>query len=127
MGFSIILRILTKTFGRRGANVVVCLVLMSFGVKNSEIREKFGISYESLRKYKAALNKGDIEPLFINNGYRAKSELDEYTDAIKRDFDANPPKTLREAQERIEKLTGIRRSLHRLQVFLKKRAFALGR
>ena len=116
-----ILGVLTKHFGKRGSNIIVCLVLMVFGIKNSEIKDKTGVSYDALRKYRKALEEGDIEPLFINNGYREKSELEKYDEIIISDFDRNPPKTLREAKERIKELTGLTRSIHRIRVYLLKK------
>jgi hypothetical protein len=67
------------------------------------------------------LDNDDIDPLFINNGYREKSELEKFDSIIFDDFDKRPPKTLREARERIQKLTGITRSIHRIRVYLLKR------
>jgi hypothetical protein len=53
--------------------------------------------------------------------------LDGYEDTIMASFDKNPPKTLREAQTRIEDMTGLKRSLTRLRAWLKKRGFVRGR
>ena len=126
MGFELVLNILGRHFGKRGSKVIVCLILMAFGIKNSEIKEKTGVSYDSLRKYRNALEGENIEPLFVNNGYREKSELEKYDAIIIADFDKNPPKTLREAQERIQGLTGLTRSLHRIRVYLLKRGLKVG-
>jgi len=126
MGFELVLNILGRHFGKRGSKVIVCLILMAFGIKNSEIKEKTGVSYDSLRKYRNALEGENIEPLFVNNGYREKSELEKYDAIIIADFDKNPPKTLREAQERIQGLTGLTRSLHRIRVYLLKRGLKAG-
>ena len=116
-----VLGVLIKRFGKRGSNIIVCLVLIVFGIKNSEIKDKTGVSFDSLRKYRKALEEGDIETLFINNGYRGKSELEKYDEIIMGDFDKNPPRTLREAQERIRELTGLTRSIHRIRVYLLKK------
>lgn len=121
----LILNMLTRHFGKRGAKIIVSIVLMAFGIKNSEIKEKFGMSYAALRKYRSALESGEIESLFVTWVERQKSELEEYGDLIMENFESNPPKTLREAQERILGLTGIKRSLNRLGIFLKKRSFAV--
>jgi len=126
MGLELILSILGKHFGKRGSKIIVCLILMAFGIKNSEIRVKTGVSYDSLRKYRNALENEIIEPLFINNGYREKSELEKFDAIIMADFDKDPPKTLREAQERIQGLTGLTRSLHRIRVYLLKRGLKAG-
>jgi hypothetical protein len=125
-GFELVLSVLGKHFGKRGSKIILCLVMMIFGIKSSEIRSKTGISYDALRKYRNALEEGNIEPLFINNGYREKSELEKFDAIIVADFDKNPPKTLREAQERIHKLTGLTRSLHRIRVYLLKRGLKAG-
>jgi transposase len=125
-GLELLLGVLGSRFGKRGSKIIICLILMAFGIKNSEIKEKTGVSYDSLRKYRNALDQEKIEPLFINNGYRAKSELEQYDAIIVSDFDKNPPKTLREAQERIQELTGLTRSLHRIRVYLLKRGLKAG-
>ena len=125
-GFQIILNILGKYFGKRGSKIVICLILMAFGINNKEIKAKTGISYDSLRKYRKAYDSEDIDPLFENNGYREKSELEKYDEIIFSDFDKHPPRTLREARDRIQELTGLTRSLHRIQVYLKKRGLKVG-
>ena len=122
----IVLSFLSPRFGNRGAKVIICIVLMVFGFKNSEIKKPFGISYDALRKYRTALMSGDIEPLFGNGGARVKSELDAHSELILSYFNVRTPKTPREALERIYSLTGIRRSINRIRVFLKKRAFGIG-
>jgi transposase len=126
-GFESILNILITNFGKRRTKVIICLILMIFGISNSEIKSKMGISYDALRKYRNALESENIEPLFINNGYREKSELEKYDEIIFADFDKNPPKTLREAKERIKELTGLTRSLHRIRVYLLKRGLKVVR
>ena len=126
-GIGIVLNFLARSFGKRGSKVVVCLILMVFGFENSEIKKSFGMSYDTLRKYKAALVSGSIEPLFKNSGARAKSELNIHSELIISDFNVRPPKTLREARDRIYSLTGIKRSINRIRIFLKKRASEIGR
>ena len=121
IGFEKILSILGKYFGKRGSKIIICLILMIFGAKNSEIKSKVGVSFDSLRKYRTALDSGEIDSLFVNNGYREKSELEKYETLIISNFDKNPPKTLREARDRIKELTGLSRSLNRIRIFIKKR------
>ena len=121
--FELLLVMLGKHFGKRGSKIVICLILMAFGIKNCEIREKFGTSYDSLRKYRTALESGNVDPLFVTNNAdsRMKSELLKYDKQIMDDFDKNPPSTVREAQTRIEALTGVKRNLTRIRAYLKKR------
>lgn len=119
--YALVLGFLSHFLGKRGAKIVVCLVLMSFGFKNAEIKDRFDLSWDSLRKYRAALDSGNIAPLFELKAERKQSELANYESEIMADFEASPPKTLRECRERIIALTGITRSIHRIRVFLVKR------
>jgi hypothetical protein len=126
-GLYVVLRLLTEVFGkRRYAQTIICLTLMAFGITNSAIKEKLGMSYDTLRKYRVALDKGNVDGLLEFKGERTKSELDSFETVITKEFNAHPPKTLRDAQERILKLTGLNRSLHRIDVWLKKRAIKVG-
>lgn len=123
----LLLNIIGSHFGKRGAKIIVCLVLMVFGFKNSEIKDKFGMSFDALRKYRTALDDGDIESLFVaHNDNRQKSEMEQYNKELMDEFENNPPKTLRDAQERIKKITGLSRSLYRIWVYLKKRGLKIG-
>ena len=125
--FELLLTMLGKHLGKRGARIMVCLILMAFGITNSEIREKFGASFDSLRKYRSALENENIEPLFVTNNVdsRMKSELLNFDEQIMNDFDKNPPKTAREAQERIAALTGVKRNLTRIRAYLLKRGLKI--
>jgi len=105
---------------------MVCLTLMAFGISNGEINKKLGVSFPTLRKYRVALESKELDQLFEFRGTRTKSALNDYEEIILKDFDANPPKTLRDAQERILKLTGLNRSLNRVRMWLKKRAYEVG-
>jgi len=127
--FDLLLAILGKHFGKRGSKIIVCLVLMAFGVSNNEIRKKFGTSFDSLRKYRTALENEDIEKLFVtqNADSRMKSELLNFDEQIMNDFNVNPPKTVREAQERIMLLTGVKRNLTRIRAYLLKRGLKIAR
>jgi len=118
--------ILTRAFGKaRYAKVIVCLVLIAFGISSYEINKKLGVSLTTLRKYKRAFESGKTNQLFEFSGTRNQSALNAYEDEILKEFDKNPPKTLRDAQVKIQKITGINRSLHRIQVWLKKRAYEI--
>jgi len=124
-GYGLITKLLERFFGKRGARVIFCLVLMAFGIAHTEIQAKYGTSLSALRRYRNAVKSGDITPLFaVADRVREHSELDGYEQSIMEDFRVNPPATLREAQSRIETMTGLKRSLHRIDVWLKKRGFA---
>jgi transposase len=126
-GYEIILKLLEKYFGKRNAKTIVCLILMVFGITPTEIQKKQGAAFSTQRRYRKAIDNGNIESLFVvAERERQHSELDNYESKILADFERSSPKTLREAQTRIENLTGIKRSLRRLSVWLKKRGFVQG-
>ena len=75
------------------------------------------IGLTALRK--PTLQTGNIDCLFVvAPRTRERSKLDDFEKEIFAEFDKIPPKTLREAQTRIEVLTGIKRSLPRISAWL---------
>ena len=64
---------------------------------------------------------GGIEGLKIVNFHKPESDLEKYRTIIEEDLDQNPTATLQETADRIEKLTGIKRSPGRVSVFMKKK------
>jgi transposase len=126
--YPLVITLLERLFGKRGARTIFCLVLMAFGISHTEIQSKCAVALSTLRRYRKSLERGDIESLFaVAERKRQHSELDDYEDRIMASFDKNPPKTLREAQTRIEDMTGLKRSLTRLRAWLEKRGFVRGR
>jgi transposase len=125
--YPLVISLLERLLGKRGARTIFCLVLMAFGIPHTEIQSKCGVALSTLRRYRNSLKNGDIDSLFIvAERKRQQSELDAYEDRIMTSFNAKPPKTLREAQTRIENMTGIKRSLTRLRAWLVKRGFVRG-
>ncbi len=126
--FGVLLKMLEEHYGKRGARIMVCLILITFGISHIEIKKKFGASYDALRKYRMALENKNVANLFVthNADSRMKSELLKYDEQIMSDFDKNPPKTVREAQERIKAMTGIERGCTRIRAYLKKRGLKIG-
>lgn len=127
-GYELVVKLLEKYYGKRGAKVVVCLVLMVYGITHTDIQEKYGVALSTTRRYRKALESENIDCLFtVGERVRERSKLDDYETEILADFEKKPPKTLREAQLRIETLTGIKRSLPRIRTWLLKRGFNQGR
>ncbi len=125
--YPLVIALLERLFGKRGARTIFCLVLMAFGITHTEIQSKCGVALSTLRRYRNSLEHGDVDSLFVvAERQRQHSELDDYEDKIIASFDESPPKSLREAQTRIEDMTGVKRSLTRLRVWLQKRGFAQG-
>ncbi len=102
-------------------NQILCIILLIFEVDEKKIMAKLGVSYNTLKRYSNMLKTGTLAALFIDNTYKNKSGLENYTDAILSELEKNPARTLREAAVAIEKLTGLKRSLPQVRNFLKKR------
>ena len=123
----ILLSFLSRHFSMRGAKIIVVLVLMAVGMKNADIRKTLGTSWDSLSKYRRALEADDLDPLFhMPTGNRKKSEMEQFNKEIDASFNTNPPKTLREARERIKEITGLERSITRVRKYLVKRGLKIG-
>jgi len=122
-----VLAYLARRIHMRGAKIVVTLVLMAYGLTNTEIHNTFGLSMDSLRKYRRALDSDQIDSLFeIDTSNRQKSEMEKFNKEIDASFDENQPKTLREARDRIEEITGLHRSINRVRKYLLKRGLRIG-
>jgi transposase len=94
--------------------------LKALGYQHQEIGRITGIDQTTLRRYLRMYQTGGIEALKVLNFYRPKSELDKHREQLKAEFEARPAKSINEAVQRIEKLTGIRRSPTQVSKFLKK-------
>ena len=109
----ILLTFLSRHFSMRGAKIIIVLVLMAVGMKNAGIRKEIGTSWDSLAKYRQALEADDLDSLFhMPTDNRQKSEMELYNKQIDASFDANPPKTLREAESESRKLLVLTGALH---------------
>jgi len=106
---------------------MMALYLKAQGLPHKDICAELDISSMCLCKYLDLYMKEGFDGL-RRLGYRCKrNELRENRDLIIAHLEAQPPGTLKEAQARIEEITGIKRSLPQIQTFLKKTAFYGGR
>jgi len=93
--------------------------LKALGYPHQEIGRIVGIGQKALREYLRIYQTGGIEALKVLNFYRPKSELDKYREQVRREFEVRPAKSINEATQRIENLTGLRRSPTQVNRFLK--------
>ena len=121
-GVKFIYEFLSDKLGIRVAKQIIYITLLVFGVERKKIREIFGASDVTHCKYSAALENEDLASIFEQNYNRPQSELENFRQQIEQEFAASPPATRREAAIKIEKMTGIKRSLPRVGKFLKKGA-----
>lgn len=94
--------------------------LKALGLSHQEIGRIVRISQTTLREYLLLYERGGIEALKELNFNQPKSELDDYQDELRHEFEQKPAATLAEAVDRIEKVTGLRRSPTQVGEFLKK-------
>ena len=119
-GVNFVMVYLEKHLGKRVSKRIVYLLLLVFCVEKKIIKQIFGASDTTLAKYSKALKEETLEIIFEQNSYRPQSELEAYRKEIEQEFETEPPATRREAAVRIEKMTGINRSVSRVGKFLKK-------
>ena len=96
------------------------LYLKSYGYPHNEICKLAQITKPTLTEYLTEYQEKGIDSFKIKKWKGQPSKLNYYKDIIDKDFEINPPKSINEAQYRIEKLTGIKRSPTQIQIFIKK-------
>jgi transposase len=94
--------------------------LKALGLSHQEIGRIVRISPTTLREYLLLYERGGIEALRELNFNQPQSELDDYQDKLRQEFEQKPAATLAEAVDRIEKVTGLRRSPTQVGEFFKK-------
>jgi len=94
--------------------------LKALGFSHKEIGRITRLSQPTVRGYLKMYQAGGLEKLKELNFYQPVSELEAHRDRLKAEFEARPPQSVDEAVERIEKLTGIRRSPTQVRQFLKR-------
>jgi len=117
----VIIKIMEEKIGKRTTQEIICVLMLIFGVKRSEIKGAIGVSPTSMCKYNKMIKEERLTELFEAKLYRPVSELEKHAEEIENALEKNPPKTRAEAAEIIKKITGITRSLPAVGTFLKKR------
>jgi transposase len=102
---------------------MAALYLKSIGFPHKDICADLNISNVCLDEYLDLYLREGLDGLKRLGYKRKRNLLDENRDIIIAHLEAQPPGTLKEAQARIEEITGIRRSLPQIQAFLKKTPF----
>jgi transposase len=96
------------------------LWLKSHGLPHAQIAQLVGVSENTLRDYFALYETGGVDKLKELNWHQPGSALDEHLTSLETYFREHPPATVKEAQSKIEGLTGIKRSESQVREFLKK-------
>ena len=97
------------------------LWLKSRGLAHADIAEFADVSPRSVQRYLDEFEQGGLGRV-RRLGWQGKPcALDEHQACLEDYFIENPPRSAREAQQVIERLTGIRRGLSQVRAFLKKK------
>ena len=97
------------------------LWLKSRGLTHAAIAELADVSPHSVQRYLDEYQQGGLDRI-RRLGWQGKPcELDEHQPSLEDYFLEHPPRSAREAQQAIERLTGIRRGLSQVRAFLKKK------
>src|SRR5215467_3713539 len=96
------------------------LWLKSRGLSHADIAELADVSPRSVQRYLDEFAQGGLDRVRRLNWQGQACALDEYLPSLEDYFIEHPPRSAREAQQAIERLTGIRRGLSQVRAFLKK-------
>lgn len=103
------------------AKIKAKIILMrSKNIDIATIINETGLSKRTIINYtNAYIDSDNIKHFFFENNYN-KSTLSKHRSLIINDFKKKPPLSYKEATVRIEKLTGIVRSVTQIRIFLNK-------
>ena len=97
------------------------LWLKSQGLTHADIANLADVSPRSVQRYLDEFAEGGLERIRLLGWKGKHCEMDDHQQSLEDYFLEHPPRTAREAQQAIESLTGIRRGLSQVRVFLKKK------
>jgi transposase len=102
------------------------LWLKSQGLTHADIAELADVSPRSVQRYLDEFEQGGLGRVRQLNWQGKACELDEHQQSLEDHFIESPPRSAREAQQAIERLTGIRRGLSQVRAFMKKKLASAG-
>ena len=101
------------------------LWLKGHGLAHTQIAELVGVTENTIRDYFELYQQGGVEKLKELNYYVAESKLNAYVTSLEAHFRDNPPASIKEAQNEIETMTGVKRSETQVAEFLKKNSISV--
>jgi transposase len=97
-----------------------CLRLKYRGYQNQAIADILEISRNTVGNYLRLYEQSGLEGLKTLHYRGPVGKLDQHQPQVEQSFRQRPPRSVKEARERIKKLTGIKRSLTRVRAFMKR-------
>lgn len=101
------------------------LWLKSHNLPHALIAKLAGVTENTIRDYFQLFLEGGVEQLKQVDFYRPESDLVEHTTSLEGYFRDHPPASIKEAQSKIETLTGIQRGETQVAEFLKKNSISV--
>lgn len=95
------------------------LLLKSHDLPHQQIADIVGVCENTLRSYFVEFQDGGIDRLKEIRFYCPSSDLLEFEGTLETHFTEQPPASAKEAADRIEKITGIKRGLTQARKFMK--------
>jgi transposase len=92
---------------------------------HGQIAELVGVTENTIRDYFELYQQGGIEKLKELNYSGSESKLDEHISSLEAYFREHPPASIKEAQNKIELITGVKRSETQVAEFLKKNCISV--
>lgn len=102
------------------------LWLKSHNLPHAEIATLADVSIRSVQRYLDEFAEGGLDRLRRVPWNGSSSDLDGHQESLEDYFLEHPPRSTAEAQDVIERLTGIRRGLSQVRAFLKKNSVSAG-
>lgn len=99
--------------------------LKGHDLKHGQIAELVGVTENTIRDYFELYQQGGNEKLKELNYSGSESELDEHISSLETYFREHPPASSKEAQSKIELITGVKRSETQIAEFLKKNCISV--
>ena len=93
--------------------------LLHCGITREKAAEVAGLGRATVQRYVVAYRDGGLDGLRRWNKKGPVSDMAAHSEAIKKDLQERPARTVAEAASRIEALTGIRRKPSQVRKFLK--------
>ena len=93
-------------------------LLLKENIDTQTMSRVVGVSERQIRNYRKTYKTEGAAALTRDARYRPASELEAYKEVIRENFTANPVATASEASERIQSLTGIKRSPTQVRRFM---------
>ena len=102
------------------------LWLKSLGLTHADIAEFADTSPRSVQRYLDEFEQGGLDRVRRLNWQGKACELDGHQQSLEDYFIEHPPRSAREAQEAIKRLTGIHRGLSQVRALLKNKLACAG-